>query len=579
MISVFDSLGDWAKRRPAVALSLLTILLFLSGTPVLPLMDRDEPRFATAAREMNADAELVVPTFNGSERLDKPILIYWAMQASYLFLGEHELAARLPSVICMVLLVVLMHHWAREWFGPKPGLVAGFATATTLQFLIHGRWAAADMPMILAIAAGHYALFNLLGLMDTDAQKKARDFGHQNWSWFWIFYLAMGLGFLAKGPLVWAAPLVTMMLYRFVFWRKEWDGGRLQLMLGIGVVLLVISPWGVPALIQTRLRFFTQGIGYHVVERGVDPIGGRLWIPGFYLATAFVSLMPWVAYVRAMHARVRLKWTQREAFLVSWAAGIYLIFSLFATQLPHYVLPAFPAVSLLLGSIFIGGDFESRSLAMGRRFFWGVQIVFLLLMFALMVVAPFPKYEGLFVNVGLGLGAAILLVGGLVAVSTALWFRGPYLQVGLGLMALVGSLWTIGFALRAANPAVQMQELLERQPENARLIAWRFTEGSLVFYAGRTWDLRLGKDQFGPFREELAKPGPILAVAVEEEMDLGKWLVHSIGTRFGKASEWPARRFEDEIAALPTTGFTRHTFEGFNPGRSRWVKLVVLERR
>lgn len=579
MSSVLDPLWELVRRRPVLFLVLLTVLLYVSGTHLLPLMDRDEPRFATAAREMIEARELVVPTFNGDERLDKPILIYWAMQVSYALLGTHEFAARLPSVLCMILLVVLMHRWAREWYGADAGLVAGFVTATTLQFLIHGRWAAADMPMILFLATAHYGLFGLLGLMESDAAKKARDFGHENWSWFWIFYVSLGLGFLAKGPLVLVVPALTMVLHRQFFSRKDVDWGRLHAMLGFGVVLAILAPWGIPALIQTQLRFFTVGIGYHVVERGIDPLGGRLWIPGFYLLTAFVSLMPWVAYAKTIHARIKLKWTAREAFLVSWVVAIYGVFSLFATQLPHYVLPAFPAISLLLGACFCGGEMEQKARVAGRTFFWSVTGLYLVLMLAIMAIAPLPDYSGGFAPVGLALGGALLLIGGLVAVSTALWFRGPGLQIVAGVVAISAGLWTAGYALRTTNPAVQMEALMRSQPKDARLVAWRFTEGSLVFYSGRTWKLHLGKDEFPKFVEALDKRGPVLAVVVQEEMDLGRWLVYSIRKRFGGQPEWPAKSYADELDRAGTPDFKRHVFEGFNPGRSRWVKVVALERR
>jgi 4-amino-4-deoxy-L-arabinose transferase-like glycosyltransferase len=567
------------RRYPTLCLILLTLLLYTAGTHLLPLMDRDEPRFATAAREMNEASEIVVPTFNGKERLDKPILIYWGMQASYAVLGTHEFAARLPSVLCMLGLVLLVHRWGRHWYGPDAGLLAGIVTATSLQFLIHGRLAVADMPMILALATAHYGLFGLLGLVETDAEKKARDFGHEDSRWFWIFYVSLGLGFLAKGPIAWGIPLLTLILYCKLFWRQDVDLSRLRVLPGIAVVLGIVLPWGLFALIETQLRFFTEGIGYHVVDRGLEPLGGRTWIPGFYALTVFLSLMPWIAYAGAIFYRIRTRWSAREAFLVSWFVAIFGVFSLFATQLPHYILPGFPAFSLLIASVFTGGEFEKISLRFGRTWYWSVTGVYILLMLALMALAPLPTYEGAFVNVGLALGGAILLIGGLVALSTAVWFRGPYIQAIAAVFALTAGLWTLGITLRRTNPAVQMESLMRAQPREARMVAWRFTEGSLIYYSGRKWDLKLGREDFGVFRAELDKEGSVFAVMVEEEMDLGRWLVYSVRKRFGQEVEWPGRSFQQETSAVDSKEFTRYTFEGFNPGRSRWVRVVALERR
>ncbi|HMC25369.1 MAG TPA: hypothetical protein VKH14_07830, partial [Candidatus Udaeobacter sp.] len=54
-----------------------SVLFNLAGTWSLPLIDRDEPRFAEASREMIQRADYVVPYFNNQLRLDKPPLAYW----------------------------------------------------------------------------------------------------------------------------------------------------------------------------------------------------------------------------------------------------------------------------------------------------------------------------------------------------------------------------------------------------------------------------------------------------------------------------------------------------------------------
>jgi len=74
-----------------------SMLFHLAGTWSLPLVDRDEPRFAEASREMIQRSDYVVPYFNNHFRLDKPPLTYWAQVASYRLFGENDFAARFPS--------------------------------------------------------------------------------------------------------------------------------------------------------------------------------------------------------------------------------------------------------------------------------------------------------------------------------------------------------------------------------------------------------------------------------------------------------------------------------------------------
>ena len=97
--------GGWSLREAwalAGALALAWIYLGL-GTASLPLMDRDEPRFAEASREMLAGGDWVVPRLNGGHRFDKPPLIYWMQAACMRWLGRSEAAVRLPSVACATL--------------------------------------------------------------------------------------------------------------------------------------------------------------------------------------------------------------------------------------------------------------------------------------------------------------------------------------------------------------------------------------------------------------------------------------------------------------------------------------------
>src|SRR5690242_9393747 len=90
---------------------LLSLALSLTGDWILPLMDRDEPRFAEASREMVQKKDLVVPWFNGHYRFDKPPLIYWCQIACYQLLGTNAFAARLPSVVFTTATAALLLLW------------------------------------------------------------------------------------------------------------------------------------------------------------------------------------------------------------------------------------------------------------------------------------------------------------------------------------------------------------------------------------------------------------------------------------------------------------------------------------
>src|SRR5215467_7580546 len=82
------------------------VLFHIVGTWSLPLIDRDEPRFAEASREMIERGDYVVPYFNNQPRLDKPPLTYWAQTVSYRIFGENDFAARFPSAVAAALIAL-----------------------------------------------------------------------------------------------------------------------------------------------------------------------------------------------------------------------------------------------------------------------------------------------------------------------------------------------------------------------------------------------------------------------------------------------------------------------------------------
>ena len=87
------------------------LLFHVAGTWSLPLIDRDEPRFAEASREMIERGDYVVPYFNNQVRLDKPPLTYWAQTASYKIFGENDFAARFPSAVAAAFVALSIFGW------------------------------------------------------------------------------------------------------------------------------------------------------------------------------------------------------------------------------------------------------------------------------------------------------------------------------------------------------------------------------------------------------------------------------------------------------------------------------------
>jgi len=118
-----------------LALVFFCLILHVIGTWAQPLINRDEPRFAEASREMRERGDYVVPYFNNQLRLDKPPLIYWCQAGSYWVFGENEFAARLPSALASALTALVVFGFGSRLYGRRIGLHAAIVFTLSLQVI------------------------------------------------------------------------------------------------------------------------------------------------------------------------------------------------------------------------------------------------------------------------------------------------------------------------------------------------------------------------------------------------------------------------------------------------------------
>jgi 4-amino-4-deoxy-L-arabinose transferase-like glycosyltransferase len=327
----------------ALMLMFLVTAIFSLGNADLPLIDRDEPRFAEASREMMERGEWVVPSFNEVPRYDKPPLIYWMQIVCYRCLGAGEFAARFPSVFCTAAIAVILLLWGRRLGGDLCGWVAAVTYCLCLQVLIHGRASVADGPLVLFCTIAAWSGWEWVR--------------HPRFMPFAAFWISMALGFLAKGPVAWIpVGMVGLLAY-----RSRRRGGTVpsgySWILGGLLMTSLVALWGVPALSATRGDYALIGLGKHVIGRSMMPMEGHgargligyLATLPFYFLSVFLSFFPWSIWIPALLRFFRRGLSEESRYLVSGVALVFSVFTLSWTKLPHYTLPSFPFLSLLLG--------------------------------------------------------------------------------------------------------------------------------------------------------------------------------------------------------------------------------------
>lgn len=350
--------------RHGLLIFMAAALLHAAGTWILPITDRDEARFAEASREMRQRGDWVVPTLNNQPRYDKPPLIYWTQIAAYSLLGENGFAARLPSVLAAALTAVAVYGFGRRMNGARTGLWAAIFFTTSLQVIVNSKMSTADPLMILFFTTSAWVAWEL-GRPKSDAST----LDHR---WRWMLAGSLGLAFLAKGPIGWLPVLFPILA---AMWMREsipWR--RLQLHWALLAALGLVALWGVPALVQTNGDFWSVGIGKHVIQRSVSAMeghGGSRWITylaslPFYLLTIFISFFPWSLRLPWLFGELRTRRSSLgydERFLITGIAVVFAVFTLVRTKLPHYTLPAFPLLCLLLSRALV----NSGGISVGVR--------------------------------------------------------------------------------------------------------------------------------------------------------------------------------------------------------------------
>jgi hypothetical protein len=342
--SLFETLGLHHGRACAFLL-LVSLACFLPGLVSLPPMDRDEPRFAQASKQMIETGDYVDIRFQTEARHKKPVGIYWA-QTTFVRAGEaigipeartQIWLYRLPSLLGALLAVLATYAAALHVLDRRGSVIAGLMMATCVLLSVEAHLAKTDA---LLLACTTWVMGQLLQIYLNRAAQLTP-------SAFFLFWGAVTAGILIKGPIIvlvaGLAVLILSMIERSGRWLLP-----LKPVYGLMIVLLLISPWFIAIAIKSGGQFFTESVGKDMLAKvgsGQEKHGAP---PGFYLLSFFATFWP-SSLMIAMAAPAA--WMMRKkpivTFALAWIVPNWLLFEVVPTKLPHYVLPLFPMIAIV----------------------------------------------------------------------------------------------------------------------------------------------------------------------------------------------------------------------------------------
>ncbi|HEX7670322.1 MAG TPA: phospholipid carrier-dependent glycosyltransferase [Polyangiaceae bacterium] len=429
--------------RTLLALLLLAVLLLVFEPGKVPLFEPDEGRYGEVPREMLASHDFVTPRLNGVLYFEKPPLYYWSVAASMALLGPTELAVRLPGKLAAVAMVLLAVAFARRRWGARTGLLAGLILSTSLLLVALARIALIDPMLSAALSA---ATFAFAAFAEGDAAGDTRRARRALYG----FHAACAAAILLKGLVGIVLPGGAIVLWTLFTgrWRTL---GRVFSRGPLLLFFVLALPWHV--VMALRHPDFLQFYFVHEHFQRFATTEHRRTGPVLYFVPVLAAgFLPWTAFFgrlrEAWPGFSRSAWRARatESFLWIWTFLVFAFFSASQSKLIPYVLPIWPALSVLLA---LGIE---RARARGAEFRADRRVTaacFGLLFAAAAAFGWGAGYVDRFGSARTGLVALVALFGGFVVnVSPRLfgsrreadpvpWVAAPWMAFVAGLLAVL----------------------------------------------------------------------------------------------------------------------------------------------
>jgi len=350
--------------RAVAMLVVAALLAFLPGFFQIPPMDRDEARFAQATKQMLETGEYVDIRFQDEVRYKKPVGIYW-MQAAAVKTAEALGVSRaqtkiwiyrIPSLLGGIGAVLLTYWTALAFVSRRAALLAGLMMATSIMLGVEARLAKTDAMLLLTTVAAMGAMARAyLG------ERREASPGLASWTIPAIFWTALAVGILIKGPLIVMFVALCVAALAVCDRSVRWFSA-LRPIPGLLWLCVLVLPWFLAIVGRAGTGFFAESVGHDLMSKVVSAQEAHGAPPGYYFALFWVTFWPG-ATLAAM--AVPSVWAARREkgakFLLCWIVPAWIVLELVITKLPHYVLPLYPAIAIL-----VAGVVDSRVLARER---------------------------------------------------------------------------------------------------------------------------------------------------------------------------------------------------------------------
>ena len=397
MTQTDDSALDTHPASPAARLAWIVLILatlylcYFHNLGAIGFVGPDEPRYAWIARDMVETGDWVTPRLYGRPWFEKPVLYYWGATLGFKLFGVSEVAARLPSALSALLATLAMAWLAWHVYGAETARWLLLLLPTTVGMIGFSHAAGPDMPFAAALTAAMVCAAGLLGLVPAPS---STSFTPSISFTSFLFGFFLGLTVLAKGPAAFILSGGAVLLWA-IFTKRWRDAFRCLHPIGIASFCLTALPWYILCA-RRNPDFFRIFIIEHNFKRYLTPEFQHIQPFWYYIPILLMAFAPWtlVLFWSSLYGAFRYLPERRPSpttiLLFCWCTFCFVFFSISKSKLPGYVLPALPAIALLLARTYV--HLVPRDEKLFRRLHFAIAIT-IALFSGLWLIGTGPTFQ------------------------------------------------------------------------------------------------------------------------------------------------------------------------------------------
>ena len=553
--SVISRRQRWRHYTLLVAIGLFVFVTNLGGTR---LWDVDEAIFSQAAVEMMHRGDWVTPYYNGRLFAHKPPLMYWCQIAAFQALGKTEFAARLFSALFCIGTLLVTYELGRTLFNARTGLWAGIVLAGCINYVVIARAATPDahltffctLALLILVRGTRSPIPPIDEKYATHQDNNANPWQPvlpPGWSTYAWSYAVMAIATLVKGPVGIILPMAVWGMFLLIeqqaaerrqadspkntgnpatnthlsVLRATWEFGmwfwrlfsplyflqtvwRMRPLTAVLAVACIAAPWYVLVGQRTHGEFLREFFLVQNVGRASSAMDSHQGPIYYYLIAICIGTFPWCVLfwpaITQLAGRIRHGDHARASYLLicCWTCVWIGCFSLVATKLSSYIIPAYPAIAIGFAALIDGwlGNTTTIPFRPWLRRAWITLAVVSIACFIALPIATQILFDGELSPAVLG---TIPLIGAIIG-----WRSSERGQIQSAVLTLAGVSILFGPATLALavlpidahkNTHLLGESIHQHSRGVAHVATYKYSPPSLVYYSQLPFDRLRNRDE------------------------------------------------------------------------------------